>query len=148
VNVENRAVTEYLNYSFNSLAKINGIFYGARDDGIWKLEGNKDNGLEINAEILSGVFDFWAGVKTKPRKAWLTFRADGRVVLYVVRDEKEVWEEEFPGLYFLEKIGEAGTTIAKGIKERFLAFGIKNKGGSDFEIDSLRILVDKLRRVR
>ncbi len=148
MNLQNKAVTEYLNYGFNSFANINGVFYGARDDGIWKLEGNKDNGLEIDAEILSGVFDFWAGEKTKPRKAWITFRADGRVSLKVIRDENEVWEEDFPGLYFLEKIEEAGTTIAKGIKERFLAFGIRNKAGSDFEIDSFRILVDKLRRTR
>lgn len=146
MNVQNKAVTEYLDYGFNSFASIHGVFYGARDDGIWKLEGEKDNGIEIDSEILSGVFDFWIGGKTKPRKAWLTFRGDGRMILKVVIDEKEVWEDEFPA--FLDRIGEAGTTIAKGIKERFLAFGIKNKNGTDFEVDSLRILVDKLGRVR
>jgi len=146
MNVRNRAVTQYLNYGFNSFANVNGIFYGARDDGIWKLEGAKDNGIQINSRILTGVFDFWVNGKKKAREVWMTFRGDGRMILEVMISEKDIWEDEFD--YFLDSIEEAKSTIAKGIKERFLAFGIKNKDGSDFEIDSVRVLVDKLGKVR
>lgn len=141
MNINNKAVTEYLNFAFNSLCKFNGKFYAANRNGIYLLEGESDDTTPIEARIKTGVLDLGQPAIKRPRYAWMTYRAPKGIVLFVQTDEEEeIWEEEFPVIW--EKIHEARAKIARGLKNRFMTFGLKNKDGSAFDIDTLRIFGD------
>lgn len=44
----------YSNWDFNSYAKLNGKAYGAKNDGIYLLEGDDDNGTDFHPSVMIG----------------------------------------------------------------------------------------------
>jgi len=144
MNASHFAVSEYKDFPFNSFAYFNGQYLGANADGIFTLGGGKDNGKDIDAQIELPPIDFGEGFIKRAREAWLTYRADGQLVLVLRLDEHETWESA------LELVGnkshEERAKIARGIKNRFIGFGIRNQAGCDFDLESLRVLVDPIQR--
>lgn len=58
VNAESSASTRYDTYGFNSFARIGGKHYGARQDGVYLLEGTSDAGDPITSGVSFGKQDF------------------------------------------------------------------------------------------
>lgn len=58
VNTESSASTRYDTYGFNSFARIGGKHYGARQDGVYLLEGASDAGAPITSGVSFGKQDF------------------------------------------------------------------------------------------
>lgn len=58
VNTESNATTRYDTYGFNSFASIGGKHYGARQDGVYLLEGTSDAGDPITSGVSFGKQDF------------------------------------------------------------------------------------------
>ena len=58
VNAESSASTRYDTYGFNSFARIGGKHYGARQDGVYLLEGTSDAGNPITSGVSLGKQDF------------------------------------------------------------------------------------------
>lgn len=142
------AVSHYVNFNFNSLAHFNGLFLGANEEGIFPLGGDNDLGVEIQAYIRSGVHDLADdGIVKLPKEAWMAYRSNGQMELGI-----EVDEDKNPYRYVFDKsatkITEARKPLAKGVTQRFYTFMIKNKEGSNFDLQSLRILGDKISRKR
>jgi hypothetical protein len=54
MNLRNFAVTEYENFDFNSFAQINGVYFGAKADGIYPLVGTSDQGTDIDTVLTTG----------------------------------------------------------------------------------------------
>jgi len=144
INASHFAITEYKDFPFNSFAYFNGQYLGANGNGIFVLGGNKDNGKDISASIELPPVDFGEGFIKRAREAWFTYRADGQLTLVIRLDEHETWEST------LELAGarshEERVKIARGIRNRFLGFGVRNEAGCDFDIESLRVLVDPIQR--
>ncbi len=143
MNASNFAVTEYGQYPISSLGYMNDHYYGTLSDGIYLLEGKDDNGTEIVGEIETGLIDLGMGYLKRLREAWFVFRSDGTVILRVRVDEQDSYEEELA--YLHDRIREGRVKIAKGLKKRFAALGLKNVRGSDFDLDSIRVIVDPIR---
>jgi len=142
----NYAVSHYVNYNFNSLAHFNKVFLGANENGIYILDGNEDLGEKIEAEIGSGVSDLGgSGAISIPREAWLAYRSDGEMELDVKMDE----HEDLPPITY-DKIAHAimdmRGKLGRGDKARFFTWKLKNVDGSDFSLESLRVLGDIIRR--
>jgi hypothetical protein len=144
MNASHFAITEYKDFPFNSFACFNGVYLGANSEGIFALEGNNDNGKKIDSFVELPPVDFGAGFIKRARDAWLTYRADGQLVLVLRLDEHETWESalQLPK----GRSHEERVKIARGIKNRFIGFGIKNEMGCDFDIESLRVLVEPVQR--
>ena len=144
MNASHFAVTEYKDFPFNSFAYFNGVYLGANSQGIFALEGNNDNGGKIDSLVELPPVDFGAGFVKRARDAWLTYRADGQLVLILRLDEHETWESalQLPQ----GRSHEERVKIARGIKNRFIAFGIRNEMGCDFDIESIRILVEPVQK--
>ncbi len=139
MSLNNYGVTEYPNYNFNSLVQFNDVLLGANENGIYILSGPDDLGVDIQANIESGLYDFREDGDIKyPREGWLFYRADGNLSLIIKCDEDAEYET------ILEKVGthikEIRAKFGKGIKARAFNFELKNVDGSDFDIQSLRIL--------
>jgi predicted GH43/DUF377 family glycosyl hydrolase len=142
----NYAVSHYVNYNFNSLAHFNKVFLGANEQGIYILDGNDDLGEKIEADITSGVRDLGgSGALTIPREAWLAYRSDGEMELDVEIDEYDdlppiIYDKIAPAI--MEMRGKMG----RGTKARFFTWKLKNVDGSNFSLESLRILGDIIKR--
>ncbi len=60
-------VTEYTHYNFQSFIRLSGKYYGVASDGIYLLEGDTDDGVDITAFIDLGTKDFFTqGIKSMP----------------------------------------------------------------------------------
>lgn len=148
VNISNGAVTEYHNFQFNSYAYFNGVYLGANSNGIYRLDGDTDAGTKIEARILTGPQDFGINILHKPTDVWLTYRADGELLVLVEMDEEgTIYEIELPtskrGLHEMRT-----RQFPRGFDGRFYAFGLRNTSGCDFDVSTLRVIGEKLRRVR
>lgn len=147
VNLSNFAVTDYSgDYAFHSLFSFNGKVYGANRAGIYELTGDRDNGLPIHARFRTLTVDMWDRIKRLARYAWITGRSQGSLKLLLELDEKTEWEALFgPGDAALH---EDKVKIARGIKNRFIAFEIRNQDGAGFDLEKLRVLVEEIQTRR
>lgn len=60
-------VTEYTRYNFQSFIRLSGKYYGVASGGIYLLEGDTDDGVDITAFIDLGTKDFFTqGIKSMP----------------------------------------------------------------------------------
>ena len=142
MNMSHFAVTDYIGYDFNSVVYFNGKFFGGNSQGIFSFGGNKDNGLNINARVKMPILDSFLDVIKKARDAWLTCRTDGQMMLVVHFEKGDPYDDIF------EETGialELRGKLPKGIKERFIAFEIRNVDGSDFDNNNLRFTTDTVR---
>ncbi len=144
VNLDNRAVTEYKNYSFNSLMMFNGVLLGTNEQGLYILGGDNDLGTPIESYIQTGTYDLGERAIKIPKEVWLTYRSNGDMDVEVKEDELNVYN------YILDKVAigirECRAKFGKGLKGRFYRFGIKNLGGSSFDLQSFRVLAEIIRR--
>lgn len=140
MNTENKAITEYMNFNFNSMARA-GVdrYLAAKADGIYKLGGDTDDTAEISAHITTKMFDFGADTFKRMDRAYLGVRNDGELVLKVVTRNTD--GEKHENWYELEETSPTLRTqrvkIGKGLKSHFWQFTLINKQGSDFELDSI-----------
>ncbi len=146
-NTRNFAISEYTNFTFNSMCKFNGKFLYAKSNGIYEGGGDSDNGTNIDASYKTGAVDIYATEIQRLRDAYLTFRSNGDIQLFSVGDEI------YTRIYSI--IGSPATTIherrikfERGIKDRHFNFGISNINGSTLEVDSAKILTEPLRKRR
>lgn len=143
MNLSHYSVTDYIGYDFNSLAYFNGKFLAGGKDGIFALGGKNDNGSPINARVKIPALDAYQDILKKARDAWLTTRTDGQMMLVVQLGEDEYYDDLFTET---GKALEYRGKLPKGIKERFLAFEVRNVDGSDFDLNNLRITADAVTR--
>lgn len=135
------AVTEYQDYPFNSFAIFQGVNLGATRAGIHKLTGPDDNGTEIDAEIDLGKIPV---EYTKVRNVWVEGRASGDMRVVLSADEGT--EDEFEEDYLLRVLGQDRVTVPRGLKPVYLQIGVKNENGSDFDIDAIQIVGERIER--
>lgn len=144
MNLFTHAVSHYVNFNFNSLVLFNGVLLGANENGVYIIGGGNDLGQMIEAELESGAIDLYnKGVKI-PVEGWMSYRSQGGMSMKVRVDENTD-----PYTYPFIKEGnnhEGRAKIGKGIKGRFLTFGLKNEDGADFDIDSFRVLGEVIGR--
>ena len=145
MNLSSNAVTHYENFNFDSVVQFNGVLLGANENGVYLLGGDEDLGQYIEAEVTSGLHDLSEKAVKAAIEGWVAgrFTQDG-LDLKVRVDEGDSYSYPFV------KFGngrEGRAKIGKGLnKHRFFTFGVKNKGGLDFSIHSLRVLGEIIRR--
>ncbi len=143
VNPKNFAVSEYESFPFNSFAYFNGQYLAAKSTGIHILTGDKDNGSNVAAEIKSAAL---AMGSTKARNIWVSGRSDGDMTVTITADEDTAKEVSVD--YLLEDLGQDRAKVPRGMDPVYLQVGLKNSNGADFDIDSIQILGEGLKRKR
>lgn len=78
--------TRYENFNFNSFANIDGITYGASESGIYRLDGNKDDGADIQQLVDFGRLSFGTNSRKGLPYVYAGMAADGPTFLRVVAD--------------------------------------------------------------
>lgn len=147
MNLSHFGVTEYNNYSFNSFADYHqsGVYIGASEEGIFILDGDDDNGAEIQAYIQTGTEDLFTGIMKRLREGWVITRG-GPLAVDLVLDEGRLplVTRNMEGVR--EVIQEGRVKFPRGLKNRFFSMIIRNLGGADFSLDSFRIFCDEIQR--
>lgn len=144
MNLINQAMSTYSNYNFNSMAYYNKKYLGATSTGIYDLEATNDNGSPILAHIKSGPMDFGEKQVKYIRDVWVTHRTDGKLALVFSVDEDSSTEVERITQLVGEELQEEKVKVPRGLTGRYWTIEFKNKDGSDFDLDSLEIMVDIL----
>lgn len=143
VNDESSASAMYEDYSFNSFAKFDGKYYGAKSDGIYLLDGDTDDGQPVRSSVSFGRRDFGDSAKTSIHSCYIGVASDGTLVLKVTADGTEY-------LYRTTRTtGELATQRIKtgrGIKANYLTLELFNADGADFELDNIEFELAKLAR--
>lgn len=140
INTRTGAVTEYSNFVFNSFCQMGHHYLGANDQGIWVLDGERDNGTNIIADVLSGKMQLGGSKFTSFRSVYLGINVrddsgqsfvlkmiagDGRQFVYAVKPNA-------PGLTTKVNMG-------KGLRSRYFQFELVSSG-ADFDLDSVEFV--------
>ncbi|MCP3966628.1 MAG: hypothetical protein GY718_09805 [Lentisphaerae bacterium] len=148
LNTRNFAVSEYLNYGFNSMVRFNGANLIADQNGIYAQDSSSidNSAYKIKAAFKSGVIGTTVDKAQRLRNAWLNYETDGDVKLTTVADEtiRRIYNLPFLNIQDIPGIQERRIKFERGITDEYFDFKVENVNGSDMEIDKLTIMLEPI----
>jgi len=139
VNTKSFALTRYSGYNFNSFAKVRGQYFGAAADGIYYLEGDDDNGTDIEAKIRTAMLDFGADHQKRVPRAYLGIRGDGEVYFKTILNEDE--EHWYRVQNVRSSFHNSRVKLGRGTTSSAWQFELSNEeDGSFFELSDITLI--------
>ena len=139
-NTYNLGHGTYTNIEALGLGRLGARMYAAMDDGLYRMEGDDDAGVPIDAEWTLGYEDFGNEAVKTQRVAYLGLTSDGPVELLVRVDHKG--EELY--IYSVERPHEDAEAeapmrvkLGRGLKGRYWQMGMRNVDGSFFNLERM-----------
>lgn len=143
INPNLMASTALDNYSFTGFGQHKGRYYGIRPDGLYVLEGDTDDGVQIDSFVSLGNKNFNTAKQKRVPHAYIGASTDGRMVLKVI-----VHGQEY--LYAVRNpstdMAEQRVDIGRGLRSNYWNFELMNREGADFEIDTIKFMPIVLER--
>jgi hypothetical protein len=140
MNAATGGTTEYTGYSFNSVAKIGGRYYGANEQGLFLLEGETDNGTPIAANFGFGQLDFGAAHMKTLSYCYLGTKAGQmRLTIDSLVCGKPA-QFSYPSRRHGETMRGVRFDLGRGMKSTYVMLTFSNIGGNDFEVDTVRFM--------
>jgi hypothetical protein len=84
MNAETTGTTQYVNYPMNSLFTFQGVPYGVSETGLYRLEGETDDGDPINSVVATGDMSFGTSREKNIPRCYLYLTQTGQVVLKTI----------------------------------------------------------------
>jgi PKD repeat protein len=144
INTKNIAISKYTSYPYNSFAKFGNLYLASSSNGIFLLEGAKDETVNINSKFATGEMGMGLDKLKRVIDMILGMKSNGKYDLKVTTDD---------GVESSYELNDANAVshpirkkFGKGKKGKYWKLRIYNKDGSDFEIDSIQSTVDTLSR--
>lgn len=139
LNTLTAAVSEY-SWSFLGICPT----HAGDADGLYTLGGDKDNGVKIDALVMTGKTLREGILKNSMESAYIACRGPaGSLGVFIVAGS-EVWEYRFDVL----QAGVSRAKTGRGIKENYLAFGWRNVDGAYAEVDRIDVNVNQSKQRR
>jgi hypothetical protein len=136
---ENKAVSTYTNFAFNSFATFNGAYLGAKADGVYELVGDTDAGTPVAARIQFGITDFKSAFSKSIERAYVGYRSAGNLTLTVAIDSSSIVQSVLPTLLG-DALHGSRVKLSKGLSGRYWQFSIQNTLGADFSLDVIDVV--------
>lgn len=133
LNTLNGAVTEYAGFAFDSITPT----HAGSTLGLYELGGETDATQPIAAEVRTGKTHQGTALKKYVDVVFIAIKGLGSAKCSVV-GEKTSYDYTFP----IERDGESRCKPGRGIRENYLAFGVSNLGGADFQLDRIEVVVE------
>jgi hypothetical protein len=143
LNLRAMGLSKYEGYNFNSLCVINGKSFGASSDGLYLLEGDDDEGVNIDAYATFPLTDFGEDNQKRVRSVHYGGTANKQMKLHVWANEGDERVRLFRPSTTKSKVM---IPVGRGEKGEYWQFKVSNIRGADFEIDSLESFLVVLRR--
>lgn len=145
MNTKNGALTNYDNFSFNSMTRFNGLELMANSSGIFAITGNLDESAIIDAYARTGITDFGTPNHKRVDYAYIGYRSDGEMRLKLIVDEHHEYEYQvYPRNY--DDIHGNRLKLGRGAKGTYWQIEIGNVDGSNIEGDFLQLMAEPLSR--
>ena len=123
------------------------MILGATSTGIRVLGASaNDEGTAISSNFKTGSTDFGDSFMKYLREIWLAFRAGGVLKFTFSKDEDATTEVEKNTTLVDTKIMEERLKVPRGLRGRFFTIEGENIAGVDFDINSLSMLVESIKR--
>lgn len=133
--------SQYENYQFNSFARIGDSYLAATDEGLYVLDGDSDEGEQIDAHVTTMMLDFGTSKQKRVVSAYLGYTSNGKMVLKVRSVDDGLLVENWYEAN--EKQAEAPVdgyaSLGRGMKSRYWQFSLANDAGAEFEVDQLEL---------
>ncbi len=134
MNAETGGFTRYEGFDFNSYAKIDGAYFGCKEDGIYQLDGQTDAGVPIRSMVSFGKQGFGTSALKRITNAYVGVSGQGRLFLKV-RGEGQ--EYTYAARSYDEALQVQRFDTGKGLRVNWLEFELYNADGEDFELASV-----------
>jgi len=140
MNLKNKAVTQYMDYGFNSVAEVGETEFAASDTGLKILSGDisKDEGNNIDWKVSVGYHSFGATNEKRIRRVHANMQVDGIVAVTIDT------EQEKPRTYALSanKVSNKfpvphSATTERTHKGKLYKITIHNQGNAYAMIESI-----------
>ena len=144
MNADTTGVTSYANFPMDSLFTHEGVPYGLTSTGLYRLEGDTDDGEPINAIVATGDLDFGTSrLKNVPR-AYLYITQAGQCLLKTITSIRGSRHETFYELADRATDGDDDLTyrrvpLGRGVRGEWWRFEVHNVDGSDFDLDGAEV---------
>ena len=142
MNALTHGITEYTNYNFNALANFKGVLFGTNETGLFRLEGDNDDGAMIDAYGRLPMARIANGKQARVDCAYIGYRSNGTLQLKATISDPA--GDKVSYVYDLVE-QPARTTrsgrikLGRGMKSAYYGFELINTNGSDFAVDILEI---------
>ena len=139
VNTATKGSSRYSNFPFNSFAERSDGYYGAADDGIYRLQGTDDAGTDIGISIKTGLYDFGERRSKRVHDVFLGVKTNGGLVLKVTADEQGVRTEAWYNVTEHGVQDNHRAKVGKGLRGVYWGFELVNVDGADVDLDNLQL---------
>lgn len=137
-NRENGAHSLYQNFDFNSMVGYNQVYYGARTDGLYVLDGITDvNGQAITARVRTGRDVLGVDQQKRVPEVWIGIKASGTMQVKVVTDSGATNVYNLVAANPQRSLARA--KLGKGYRSDTMQFELTNTSGIDFDVDVIEI---------
>lgn len=138
LNLRNRALTEYTNFSFNSFASFGGKVYAAGPAGIFELgTQDADDTAAIDASLRTGKHNFGTTYAKRIPRIYLGHHAMGDLEFRTMTGEGGTrgyllpWNE-------VTDLQQRRIPVGRGPKSVYWQFEVVNRNGAQFDLDNLQ----------
>jgi len=142
MNAITNANSAYENFGFNSYAMIGGEYYGAKEDGIYKLNGADDDGTPITASIDFGNLNFGTSLLKGCTNVYVGGSSDNSLYLKITANGEDY-------IYRSRSYDETRAVqrfdTGRGLRANYLRFELLSDG-ADFDMSSIEFLAVPLSR--
>lgn len=140
MNAETGGTTKYTGYAFNSVAKIDGLYYGANENGLFLLDGDADNNEPIAASFGFGQLDFGvAQMKTLAYCYLGTEAGKMRLTIDALVDGKPA-QYNYAARQHGASLRSVRFDLGRGMRSNYVMPTFSNVSGQDFEVDTVRFM--------
>lgn len=136
VNTRTNAVTEYLNYNFNSYALLNNRYVAAGAEGLYELDGDTDDGALIISDLMGGYLQLNDKKLFGIKGAYVAIRGGGRFYLKLIAGDGREYVYE---LRAQPNLMTTKVKVGKGISTTYMAWELMTEG-QDFDLDSIEFI--------
>lgn len=134
-NADTFAHGQYDHFNFNSMCRIGSRYYGARDDGIYQLDGDTDAGEEISWFMSLPQTDNGTAFFKRVPRVYMGIRNDGAIYIRTLTDGGA--QRVYLFRKRAESLAGAGETLGRGVKSRYWGYDLIGVDGADFELDQI-----------
>lgn len=144
INTKNFAISNYTSFPFNAFAKFGDLYLASSANGIFLLEGSKDDTADINAKFATGLLGMGVDKLKHVIDMILGIKSNGKYDLKVTTDDGV--ESSYELVDSNATLHPVRQKFGKGKRGKYWKLKIYNKEGSDFEIDSIQSNVNTTSR--
>jgi hypothetical protein len=134
-NADTFAHGQYDHFNFNSMCRIGSRYYGAREDGIYQLDGDSDAGEEIEWFMALPQTDNGTAFFKRVPRVYMGIRNAGAIYIRVLTDGGA--QRVYLFRKRAESLAGAGETLGRGVKSRYWGYDLIGVDGADFELDQI-----------